>query len=225
MDPARIYFLGHSLGAMVGTTLLAFEPDVRDAVLVFSGTSLPKILDGSSQFGSVISAGLAANGVVKGTPDYEAYLMAAQTTVDSGDPVNHATAALDTNGGASRGILLHEIVGDGAGNPSDLTVPNTVPDANDTSGTVAAPLAGTEPQIALMGLTQHNSSQTGSNLQVVTKFTSGYHGSLIDNGSLPVSSPLADPDVTAEIQGEIASFLASDGNQLTVTNPSVLQAP
>ena len=37
--------------------------------------------------------------------------------------------------------MFVEIVGDSVlGNPSDLTVPNTVPDANDSSGTIAARL-------------------------------------------------------------------------------------
>ena len=133
--------------------------------------------------------------------------------VDSGDPVNHATTAA-----AGRGILFFEIVGDGtASNPSDLVVPNTVPDGNDTSGTIAAPLAGTEPQLALMGLTQVNDSTAGTDLHVVTKYISGEHGSLLD--------PTPNPAVTTEIQTQAASFFRFDGNQLVVTDPSVLQAP
>ena len=213
MDASSMYFLGHSLGAMVGTTFLANEPAVTDAALAFGGTSLPKILDGSATFGPTISGGLAANGVEKGTPDYESFIGAAQTVVDSGDPVNHATTAA-----AGRGILFFEIVGDGtASNPSDLVVPNTVPDSNDTSGTIAAPLAGTEPQLALMGLTQVNDSTAGTDLHVVTKYISGEHGSLLD--------PTPNPAVTTEIQTQAASFFRFDGNQLVVTDPSVLQAP
>ena len=213
-DTTQIYFLGHSLGAMVGTTFLAHEPTARDAALAFGGASLPKILDGSATFGPTISAGLAAEGVEKGTPDYESFIGAAQTVVDSGDPVNHAADAA-----LNRGILFFEIVGDGtASNPSDLVVPNTVPDGNDTSGTVAAPLAGTEPQLALMGLTQVNSTTTaGSNLHLVTKYISGEHGSLLD--------PTPNLAVTTEIQTQAASFFRSDGNRLVVTDPSVLQVP
>jgi len=218
MDAGKIYLLGHSLGAMVGTTFLALEDPalVRDAALAFGGTSLPKILDGSATFGPTISAGLAANGVEKGTPDYESFIGAAQTVVDSGDPVNHATVAA-----AGRGILFFEIVGDGtASNPSDLVVPNTVPDGNDTSGTVPAPLAGTEPQLALMGLTQVDPAAPpapGPDLHLVSKYISGEHSSLLD--------PTPDFLVTEDIQGQAASFLASDGGGLLVTNPGVLQAP
>jgi dienelactone hydrolase len=213
MDPANMYFLGHSWGAMVGTVFTALETNVQDAVFAFGGSSLPKILDGSAAFGPSIAAGLAANGVVKGTPDYESFLGAAQTVVDSGDPVNHATTAAQ-----GRGILFFEIVG-GNSSPSDLVVPNRVPDANDTTGTVPAPLAGTEPQLALMGLTHVNASDPagGGKLTVVTKYISGEHGSLLDPGP--------DAAVTTEIQTQAASFFATAGTGLVVTDNTVLQVP
>lgn len=213
MDPARIYFLGHSLGAMVGTVFTALEPNVRDAAFAFGGASLPKILDGSAAFGPSIAAGLAEKGVVKGTPDYESFLGAAQTVVDSGDPANHAATAV-----AGRGILFFEIVG-GNSSPSDLVVPNTVPDGNDSSGTVPAPLAGTEPQLALMGLSHVNTSQGPGvdDLKVVTKYISGEHSSLLD--------PTPDAAVTTEIQTQAANFFGSDGVFLKVTDDTVLQAP
>jgi len=212
MDPAKIYFLGHSLGGMVGTVFTALEPSVRDIALAFSGASLPKILDGSASFGPSIAAGLATNGVVKGTADYESFIGAAQTVVDSGDPVNFAVAAA-----TGRGVLFFEIVG-GSSSPSDLVVPNIVPDANDTSGTVPAPLAGSEPQIALMGLTHTNETILGvADLKVVTKFISGEHSSLLDPGP--------DAAVTTEIQSEAAAFFATDGTVLQVTDNTVLQAP
>jgi len=211
-DAANIYFVGHSLGAMVGTAFLALEPNVKDAVLANPGTSLPKILDGSATFGPDISVGLAANGVVKGTTDFEAFLASAQMVVDSGDPVNYATTAV-----TGRGILLFEVVG-GNGSPSDLVVPNTVPDGNDMTGTIPAPLAGTEPQIALMGLTHINAAPTaGTNLKLTTKFISGDHSSFLTTA--------ADAAVTAEMQAEMISFLSGDGDSLAIADDTVLAAP
>ena len=225
VDPDKIYFLGHSLGAMVGTSFLALEPGVRDAALAMGGSALAKILDGSSSFGAVVAGGLAAKGVLKGTSDYESFLGAAQTVVDSSDPVNYsldAGAPYAPSAASGRGLMFVEIVGDSVlGKPSDLTVPNTVPDANDASGTIPAPLAGSEPQIALLGLTHVNATAGGADLLVVTKFTSGYHGSLLD----PALDPLADAAVTTEIQTQIANFLGSDGAALFVTDDTVLQAP
>ncbi len=212
MNSNEIYFLGHSLGAMVGTTFLALEPDVQDAVLAFGGASLPKILDGSAAFGPSIAAGLAAGGAVKGTADYETFMGAAQTVVDSSDPVNHAVAAA-----TGRGILFFEIVG-GNSSPSDLVVPNTVPDGNDSSGTIAAPLAGTEPLLTLMGLTHVNAAPTPAvDLHLVTKFISGDHASILD--------PSGDAAVTTEMQTQAATFLFNEGDDISITNTAVLQAP
>ena len=211
-DNNDIYFLGHSLGAIVGTTFTALEPNVKDAVFAMGGGGVAKILDGSASFGPSIAAGLAINGVIKGTADFEAFLGAAQTVVDSGDAINYATD-LAAKG---QGILYFEIVG-GNASPSDLVVPNTVPDGNDNSNTVPAPLAGTEPVLALMGLEQLNTSRTQANQQISAKFNAGSHSSLLD--------PSVDMAVTTEMQSEMALFLASGGFVFNVTDNTVLVAP
>lgn len=211
-DNTSIYFLGHSLGAIVGTTFAALEPNVRDAVFAFGGGGVAKILDGSAAFGPSIAAGLAANGVSKGTPDFESFLGAAQTVVDSGDAINHATDLA----AKPQGILYFEIVG-GNSSPSDLVVPNTVPDGNDTSNTIPAPLAGTEPVLTLMGLTQVDTDQAGPNLRHSVKFTAGEHSSLLD--------PTPDPAVTTELQTQMATYLLTDGAVLDITDMSIIQTP
>ncbi len=229
MNPTKIYFLGHSLGAMVGTTFAALEPDVRAVAFAFGGGSLPKILDGSATFGPTISAGLAANGVIKGTPNYESFMGAAQTVVDSGDPINFtSTVATAPTGG--RGVLFFEIAGSNS-SPSDLVVPNTVPDKNDTTGTVPAPLAGTEPLLKLLGLTQVDATQGPgtANLELVTKYVAGNHSSLLNPADTTVppdafdSAPGENAKITTEMQTEAASFLGSDGHYLKVTDSLVLQ--
>ncbi len=211
-DNTNIDFVGHSLGAIVGTTFAALEPTVQDTVLAFGGASVPKILDGSASFGPSIAAGLAANGVDKGTADYESFLGAAQTVVDTVDAVNHGEALADKG----EGILFFEIVG---GNTalSDLVVPNTVPDGNDSSGTVAAPLAGTEPLLELMDLEQTNADVIEANTQNSVKFVSGSHSSLLD--------PTPDAAVTTEMQTQMATFLGASGGFVDVTDDSLLQAP
>ena len=223
LDSADIYFVGHSLGAIVGTTFLALEPNVKDAVLAFGGGNIVKGLDGSAAISPTIVAGLAAasfgtvdkNAVGAARIAYESFLAVAQTAVDTADPVNHASDAVN-----GRGMLFFEIVGDGTPGTSDLVVPNTVPDALaaiSTPATVPAPLAGTEPLLTLMGLTQVNSTQSGADLKLSVKFTSGDHASILD--------PAADAAVTAELQTEMASFLAQDGSALPIANAGVIQAP
>ena len=47
LDASNVYYLGHSLGAMVGTAFIALEPAVQSAVFGFGGSSLMKIFDAS----------------------------------------------------------------------------------------------------------------------------------------------------------------------------------
>jgi len=219
-DTTNVKFIGHSLGGMVGTPFLALEPGVGDAVLAMAGGGIAKLLDGSAAFGPSIAAGLAVNGVNKGTPDYESFIGAVQTVVDSGDPINFATAS--TNAATGRGILFYEIVG-GNGVPSDTVVPNRVPDSNDISNTVPGLLSGTDPLVGVdadiantgLGLTQYNTSQAGPNLLALARYIAGDHSSLL--------SPASSLAVTTEMQTQAATFLAS--GSLSVTDTSVIAAP
>jgi pimeloyl-ACP methyl ester carboxylesterase len=226
-DAGNIYFLGHSLGAIVGTTFLALEPNVKDAVLAMPAGGIAKVLDGSASFGPEIAAGLAANGVTKGTADYESFMLAAQTVLDTTDPVNFTNGTMGNTDGATgaitgRGLLMFEVVG-GAGSPSDLVIPNTVPDGNDTSGTVQSPLSGTTPLAQLMGLAQVSATTSGTDLKRIVKFSAGFHGSLLT----PTNSS-GNPNVSAaaetftEMQLILRSFLGSAGNTITITDTSVI---
>ncbi len=214
----EVKFLGHSLGGIVGTTFLAFDGNMGDAVLAMSGGGIAKLLDGSAAFGPVIAGGLAANGVNKGTADYEAFLGVAQAVIDSGDPINHASAAA-----TSRGILFFEVVG-GGGVPSDTVVPNRVPDGNDTSNTVPGPLSGTDPLVGVdadvanpgLGLTQYGQNAAGPNLLGLVRYNSGDHASIL--------SPAANPAVTTEMQTEAATFMFN-GNLVINSESGVIVIP
>ena len=80
---------------------------------------------------------MAAIGLEEGTADYELFLTVAQTVIDSADPINWAAEAA-----LNRPLLVHEVIGDGVN-------PNFVP---------SAPLSGTEPMMAAMGLTSYSST-------------------------------------------------------------------
>jgi len=209
-DTANIYFIGHSLGAMVGTPFLALEPGVKDAVFGMPGSGIAKLLDGSASFGPVIAAGLADAGVIKGSADYESFMGAAQTLVDSGDPANYASGAA-----TGRGLLLFEVIGDGASNLPDQVIPNNVL-ADAPTGTIPAPLSGTDPLAALLGLTQL-STTTGpiSDQLAQIRFTAGDHRSLLD--------PTANTTVTSVMQTAAATFLATDGSTVNISNTTVVE--
>ena len=205
-DGARIGFVGQSLGSIVGTTFMALEPSVQTAVLSVPGGGIARLLEASPTFGPRIRAGLlAAGGPAQGTPDYDTFFGAAQMVIDSADPINFA---LPSNGGmlAFKNLLLHEVVGGGSVLP-DQVIPNSV---------AGAPLSGTEPLIRILGLTSiTGSTQSASGIRGATRFLVGDHGSLL--------SPAASAAATAEMQGEMASMIVSQGTAVQVANPSVIR--
>ncbi len=242
LDSDEIYFVGHSLGAMVGTVFLALEDGVRSAVLGMPGGGVAKLLDGSAAFSQRIKAGLAAKGVVRGTPDFESFMGAFQTVVDSADPINYASAAVE-----GRGVLLFEVVGS-ATSASDLVVPNNVfptnpqwallpvndvPPANFPV-TVPSFTAGTDPLWREMGLALIGETQTEDEAQLgLIRFTAGGHGSLL----LPTDAylPTGAPDGSIEgqtlayatfqvMQGAAATFLVTDGTSVVISDTSVVEA-
>lgn len=201
-DASRIGFVGQSLGAIVGSMFVALDPNVNVAVLNVPGGGIARLLDGSPTFGPRIRAGLAAAGVEAGTPDYDAFMVAAQTAVDSGDPINFAFAT------GEKRVLLQEVIGGGDVLP-DQVIPNAVP---------GAPLSGTEPLIAALGLTDiTQTTQAPDGIRGAVRFLQGEHGSILD--------PTDYPAATAEMQGEMASMLVSGGTAVQVANPSIIRGP
>ena len=165
LDPANIYFIGHSLGGIVGATFLAVNnntdvrtynpslPTIKAAALGNPGGGFVKLLENSPSIGAKILAGLAASGVEQGSESIEKFFSVFQATIDSVDPINFApnTATLPvivyTDVG---GLLAEDGEADDGGLP-DQVVPNNaltpeVPSAKSF-------LAGTDPLVAAMGIT------------------------------------------------------------------------
>ena len=198
-DGSRIYFLGQSLGSIIGTQFMAINPHVNVGVLNVPGGGVVRLLDASPAFGPVIHAGLAGAGLQQGTPAYDAFMVAAQTVVDSGDSINFAFAT------ASKSILAQEVVGDDT-HPSDQVIPNNVP---------GAPLSGTDPLIAALGLSTFTQTTQAASIRGVVRFTQGVHGSLLD--------PTSSRPVTVEMQTEMASMFISGGHVVQIADPSVIR--
>src|SRR5690606_5055638 len=110
-DGARISFVGQSLGGIIGTVFMGMQPDVSTALLNVPGGGIARLLEASPSFGPRIRAGLLASGGLRpGTPDYDSFFGAAQTVIDSADPINFALASNGTLL-ASKRLLLQEVVG------------------------------------------------------------------------------------------------------------------
>ncbi len=204
-DGARISFVGQSLGSMIGTVFMGVQPDTQVALLNVPGGGIAGFLEASPTFGPRIRAGLAQQGLQPGTPDYAAFFGAAQTVIDSADPINWALPA-NNSLLASKRLLVQEVVGSETSLP-DQVIPNLV---------AGAPLSGTEPLIRVLGLSAiTQTTQSASGIRGAVRFTEGDHGSLL--------SPAASPAATAEMQGEMASLLVSQGAAVQVSNPSVIR--
>jgi len=196
LDGSTVQFVGHSIGSIMGTAFVAVEPTVTNAFLSVPMGGMARGLEASDTFGPRIRAGLeAAAGLEPGTPDYEQFFIVFQTVLDSGDPINWSAEAALYND-----ITLHEVIG-------DTVFPNYV---------LTAPLSGTEPMISAMGLTSYSSTQSDpAGLDVVGRFVPpADHGSLL--------SPAASPEATAEMQGQMATFIGSGGTTVVVTDESTM---
>ncbi|MCB1582621.1 MAG: Ig-like domain-containing protein [Xanthomonadales bacterium] len=194
-NEANITYTGLSLGSITGVNYLAFDPNVQSAVLSAPGGGIASLLIGSPTFGPRILAGLEAAGVQQGTTAFNLFVLATQTVMDAADPINMgAFATLQNN------ILVHEILG-------DQVITNTVP---------GAPLSGTEPLIAAMGLTSYSASAFNpEGIDGAVRFTAGDHGSIL--------SPATSPAATAEMQQQMAAFHISGGTAVNVVDDSVVQ--
>ncbi len=205
LDASQVRFVGQSLGSIQGIPFLAvegsrFDSAVQTGVLSVPGGGIVGLLLGSETFSSVIIGGLAAGGINPGTADFETFVLAAQTVLDSADPINWAALAA-----AVQPILVQEVVGS-AGSLPDQVIPNSV---------VGFPLSGTEPLIAAMGLSPITQTvQDPDGIRGVTRYLVGGHGSLL--------SPDPSPEATFQMQTEAASMVGSNGTVLQVVVPQVL---
>ena len=188
-------FIGFSLGAIIGSTMVAFDDSFNSVTLASPGGGTARLLAASPAFGPAIVDGLAAAGIDVNSAVGQQFLSATQTLVDSADPINHA-AATAANG------------------PIHLT--QILPDQVVVGRVEGAALSGTEPLASLMGLPVVNETVTGGTGGWV-RFLGGVHGSILD--------PTADAGVTTEIQTQIAAFAASRGDTLQISDPALLEAP
>ncbi len=196
-DTSKIYYVGHSLGAMAPFGYLA-NKTFKTVVLANTGGGIAQLLNHSETFGPVIQQGLANEGIQPGTPEYAAFMNATQTVIDDADPINYAQAVA-TSGNK---ILSFEV-------KNDAVIPNAV---------ATAPLSGTDPVLRLMSAQDINTSAAPGLVPVgqITKtfFTEGGHSSFL--------TPQVSPTVTIEMWGETRSFITTEGTKVLIQYPDVI---
>ena len=138
------------------------------------------------------------------------FTFAAQTVTDSGDPI----AYVQTLAATQTPTHLIEVVGNGGDNLPDQTVTNTAP---------FTPMGGTEPAIAFLGLPGISETTPGSG---AVRFVNGHHSSILDpRPDAAGASPDAELSAraTQEMQTQVATFFASMGQLITVTDAAVVK--
>lgn len=200
LDLNRVYVVGVSLGGILGSVFttvnqLAIANDaqagltsnlkpIRGLVTSGAGTQVAQVLVNSITFAPIINGGLGNSGVNVGTTNYERFLYAAQTAMDSGDPVNF----METLAKLGVPALVQQI-------NNDAVIPN---------GAAGAPLMGTKAMASLLGATQLGVGSTQLGRGYV-KHTAGGHSSLLrpEGGA---------PQVTVELQSQVVTFVLNNGN-------------
>ena len=126
-----VSLVSHSAGGYVAIPFAAVEPIVSRMYGNATGGGLMRSLNGGAFGPNFVQPSLAAAGIEVGTPEFEQYLLVAQTLLDSADSINWATDVA-----AKIPFIHNQVLGDG-------TVPNVVP---------GAPLAGSEALNRVMAL-------------------------------------------------------------------------
>jgi len=137
----NVRFVGHSLGALVGTVFAAVNNDttvqdgnttlplISELIMATPAGGTPKFLETSVSFGGTIKAGLlAAAGISPGDSSFESFMQVMQATLDPIDPLNFI-GDLAVGGSSPTSTLVFEMVGGAA-----ITA-----DSADHSGTAGMP--------------------------------------------------------------------------------------
>ena len=138
------------------------------------------------------------------------FAFAIQTAVDAADSNSLASKV------ASQGAAIYQnvVVGDGEGNLADTVIPPY---------STVSPVSGTVPSGQLMGLMPVATSQVSAEpMSYLVKFTKGHHGSVLTPAPAYGVTPADAAAANAEMQGQVASFLASRGLMLQVANESIV---
>ena len=138
------------------------------------------------------------------------FAFAIQTAIDAADSNSLASKV------ASQGAAIYQnvVVGDGMDNPADTVIPPY---------SSVSPVSGTVPSGLLMGLMPVATSQVSAEpMSYIVKFTKGHHGSILTPAPAYGVSPEDAAAANAEMQNQVASFLASRGLMLQVNNESIV---
>ncbi len=204
-DASRIHMIGYSAGGAYVVPVLGLLGSEIKASAIPSAAS--KIADTffveSPRYSALTSQLLAAQGVLPNTTLYRQFVRDLQNAIDPGEPLNYAATAAN-NPPNLRPIYASFFQGGGGTPPAPTD--NTVP------------VVSTQRLIDLMGITNRvvaaGATSVAGTAGGYVPFSQGSHGSLLD--------PTTSLATTQEIQKQIATFFATGGSQIVITNPAVI---
>lgn len=235
IDQTKVSFVGMSLGGIVGMPFIAQQEGISAAVLNVTGGGIAKILDGSASFEPRITAGLAAAaGITKPSSDYETFLIAAQTMVDSADPINMYNQIVKPNstgttpGGTARAILMQEVAGTSTNLP-DQTVPNNVFGLPPQEGGVGQAFATVYSKMGALSPATYNPANTTPGLLSGTDPISRGTAFVGIAGALAKATAENDAATLAALSPLVSNpnninTLDTDGDGLVDANPALANA-
>ncbi len=89
-DPAKIYYVGQSMGSIMGTVNVAANPRFSRVALNVGGSTLVDTFANSPSYSPNLNALLASIGITPGTAAYLQFVNVAKWVLDPADPENFA---------------------------------------------------------------------------------------------------------------------------------------
>jgi hypothetical protein len=212
VDFSRVYFVGHSYGAITGGMNLAVNPRLTRAVTYAGGaTSIDVFSNPGSVYSATLNSLLGGGGIQPGTPSYLKMLQIGKWILDPADPANYLHYVLPA-------VLPNPFVAVGLGayfpsQPRDVLAEislgdGSVPNAQNTfyAGRLGLPVPAAGDPGTSSFVQWYVNAASGAD-PVTAKVN---HGNLLD---------FAVPTLTGQAQSNAADFLVNPVGQAATVRP------
>ena len=238
LDPERIYFLGHSLGAIIGSIFMAISPDINVGVINAGGAEIPDVISDSLVFGPVLKMMMASSlGMSVNTSQFDSFfydfLQAARWIIGSGDPINYVrywnnplSVLVDATGSeiknSKKTVLLQ-------GSRYDYVVPDKYRDMLAYYGGLKNESVTSTPTVPVPVVSPGSYIQFNSYISYSNTLTLGTHSLILTPAKVnsDFSVAITDPVGSVyylpyylEMYNEINSFFFTNGTYLYVEDKS-----
>jgi hypothetical protein len=193
VDPARVHYVGLSLGGIVGLAQAKYAPNMKTVTVSAPGGPITQVMLDSPTFGPTVRGAVAPN-FAYNSQLFNNFFRELQTLMDPGDPVNHICQCA-----TNKPLHLMKVNG-------DTVVPNSTTDNLIRAG-------------GFKKLSTVGPNAVAAGVGAYTTFTKGSHGSLFD----PTTSPAATVEMQRQAVLFAASAVQPGGPFVVITDPTVIE--